>query len=367
MDRQRFQGRIHKLAEAMQAAGIDAFMATSAEAMGYLAGFSEDGHERFLSLMISRTGDQRLICPALSAAQAERLGIANILPWKDGEDPYALFESVADAWDLRGSVIAVDDAMRADALIPAQQRLPAALFQTGGKVLAELRRRKTAEELSLMRKAARIADDCVPVAMAAIRPGVREIEVRQMLEAAMKERGGSPSFCIVATGAASAEPHHLADDTVIQAGDVVICDFGCSVEGYQSDITRTFACGKASEEAHLVYRTVLEAHNAGRTAARTGVACQEVDRAARRVIQDAGYGDRFIHRTGHGIGLSVHEEPNMIEGNTQVLEEGNCFSVEPGIYLTGRFGVRIENIIAIEGGVGVSLNDEPQTALVELG
>ena len=163
-----------------------------------------------------------------------------------------------------------------------------------------------------------------------------------------------------------AEPHHESDNTVIQSGDVIIMDFGCEFEGYQSDITRTVCCGKASDEAKRVYDIVFGAHQAGRAAIHPGVACQELDRAARQVIEKSGYGEYFFHRLGHGIGMRGHEEPYIVEGNETPLEVGHCFSIEPGIYLAGRFGVRIENIVTATMDGHASINAEPSATLTEI-
>lgn len=334
--------------------------------MGYLSGLFEDGHERFLTLAIGAEGELELICPSLTESQARRAGIECIQTWNDSEDPLSLFENLADRWNLRTGILAVDDAMRAKMLLDMQQTLPAALFRPGQPILAELMSRKTDAELNLLRKAGAIADSALQAGIEAIRPGASESAVRNALRAAMEAGGGKPTFTIVATGAMGAEPHHESDDTVIQEGDVVIMDFGCDYQGYQSDITRTVCCGRASNEAKNVYDIVLRAHYAGRNAIHPGVPCGNVDRAARDVIEAAGYGKYFVHRLGHGIGMQVHEEPYMVSGNDKALEAGNCFSIEPGIYLPGKLGVRIENIVTCTESGHESLNEEPSPTLLEI-
>jgi Xaa-Pro dipeptidase len=191
--------------------------------------------------------------------------------------------------------------------------------------------------------------------------------VEEALTAEMRRQGGKPAFCIVAAGANGAEPHHLSDDSELKDGDVVVMDFGCTVGGYYSDITRMAAVGRASEKAQEIYGIVLAAHRAGREAIRPGVTAESVDRAARRVIEEAGYGPYFMHRLGHGLGSRGHEEPNLVEGNKHLLEPGNCFSVEPGIYLPGEFGVRIENIVTVTEDGHESFNEEPPDELPVLG
>lgn len=355
--------RTERLAQLLDAEGIDAYLAWSPVSMGYLRGFFESGHERFLTLAVSRAGDVTLIAPALSAEQARRSGIVDVRPWRDGEDPLPLFRALADAWNLRSGIIAVDNDLPAHMLLAMQEVLPAALFKKGQPILSELMRRKDDGELELLRRAAQIADDSFEPVLAQIRPGMTEQEVEARLKAEMQARGGKPTFAIVATGALSAEPHHHGDDTPLREGDIVIIDFGCDVGGYQSDITRTVAVGHASDEAAHVYDVVLRAHHAAREVARAGVECQAVDAAAREVIEAAGYGEYFVHRTGHGIGMRGHEEPYIVTGNATRLEEGDCFSVEPGIYLPGNFGVRIENIVTATAKGCESLNSEPASSL----
>jgi len=362
-----YRTRIEKLSALLAEEGLDAFFATSPITMGYLRGYHESGHERFLTLAISPRGHVRLICPALSESQARRVGIDDVVTWRDGENPLAHLERLASDWNLKSGILAVDDEMPAQMLLKMQATLPAALFKPGQPVVSRLMRNKDADELALLRKAGKIADDAFDAVLPRIRPGMTERELDQQLQDEMRRFGGRPAFCIIAAGAASAEPHHLSDDTVIESSHVVVMDFGCSVEGgYMSDITRTVCVGKATDEAKKVYDIVYRSQASGRAAIKSGVAPQEVDRAARKVIEDAGYGEFFVHRTGHGIGMRGHEEPFIIEGNEEPLEPGQSFSVEPGIYLPGRFGVRIENIVAATQDGHESMNREPSPTLIEV-
>lgn len=361
-----FDQRIQTLAREMKRAGIDALFASSPVTMSYLHGFGEGGHERFLALGFHVDGHVALICPALTETQARACGIGDVRPWKDGDDPMVLFRQLASQWKLRSSVIAVDDDMPAAMLLKMQQALPAALFRPALDVVSRLMAEKDADELTKLRQAAAIADGAFPVALRALKPGATERQVAEAIKGAMAEAGGFPEFCIVAAGPNGAMPHHLTDDTVIQPGDVVIMDFGCSVDGYLSDITRTVCVGTASDEAKRTYETVYRAFTAGIAAAKPGVACEEVDRAARTVIQEAGQGDYFVHRTGHGIGMRGHEPPYIVAGNHTPLHVGNCFSVEPGIYFPGKFGVRIENIVTVTPQGAESLNEIPSATLIEV-
>lgn len=356
--------RVERLAKILDDQSVDAFIGWAPVTMGYLANFAEGAGERFMALGVHRSGKHALICPALSASQASRAGIGDVRPWKDGENPLALFKGLSDEWGLKSAIIGVDDELPAHMLLAMQEALPAALFKPGSHLVATLTKRKDEHELAAMRTAGRIADEALPAALAAIKPGVTELELADVLSNEMLKRGGKPSFCIVATGVNGAEPHHLSDNTKIARGDIVVMDYGCTVDGYQSDITRMAACGEASDEAKRVYDIVLRAHMAARAAIRPGVSGEAVDRAARSVIEAEGFGEFFMHRTGHGIGMRVHEEPNIVVGNTTGLEPGNCFSIEPGIYLQGKFGVRIENIVVCTETGHESLNAEPSPTLM---
>lgn len=355
--------RIGRFAELLQAAGFDAFFAWSPVTMEYLHGYGEGAGERFLTLAIRSDGSVRMICPALSETQARRAGIEDVRPWRDGEDPVEHFRQLASDWNLRSAIVAVDDELPAQMLLRMQEALPAALFKTGSGVTSALMRVKEESELEAMRKAAKIADSALAAGLAALRPGATEAEVGDALTAEMRRLGGKPAFCIIAAGANGAEPHHLSDDTVIREGDVVVMDFGCTVDGYYSDITRMAAVGHASEEAKRIHDIVLAAHHAARAAIRPEVTAESIDSAARKVIEDAGFGEFFMHRLGHGIGMRGHEDPNMVAGNQHRLEVGNCFSVEPGIYLPGKFGVRLENIVTVTADGHESFNEEPAETL----
>lgn len=359
--------RLSRLAQILTSEGFDAYLACTSISMGYLAGLFEDGHERLLLMAIRSNGEMRLICPALTANQAKRIGIEDIRPWADGEDPATHLLELAADWNLKAGRMAVDNEMRADVLLTLQDTWPAALFKAGDDILSQLTRRKDGLEIELMQKAANIADEAYRQVKPKIRAGQTEIEVGRMLSDAMVELRGKPTFAIVAAGPNGAEPHHLNDETVLKQGDVVILDFGCDLGGYQSDITRVVAIGEASERAKQVYQVVHQAHMAGRSVAKQGATAGSVDAATRKVIEDAGYGEYFIHRTGHGIGMKGHESPNITPGSDFVLEAGNCFSIEPGIYLTGEFGVRIENIAMARESDCYSFNEEPSPTLEILG
>ena len=356
--------RINQMSPVLEELGIDAFFATTAVTMGYLSGLHEEGGERLLMLALSKTGKARLIAPALARTQAERSGIADIRTWNDGEDPMKLIQELASDWNLESSRIAVDDEMRSSILLDLQRTLRRTEFVAGQPVLSELTRKKDAYELGCLRKAGSMADGALAPVLSEIRVGTTEWEINESLQRNMRKLGGEPAFCIVATGANGAEPHHMTDQTPLKLGDVVVMDYGCSFEGYKSDITRVVALGESTEEQRKVYEIVYRAFMAGRNAIAPGVLAEDVDKATRKVIEDEGYGEFFVHRTGHGLGMRIHEEPYICAGNKHKLEVGNVFSIEPGIYLPGKFGVRIENIVAVTENGHESMNAEPSPTLL---
>jgi Xaa-Pro aminopeptidase len=258
--------------------------------------------------------------------------------------------------------VAFDDEARAAFLMDLMGVAPNVEVTKASGIMRGLRVRKDAEELARLRAAGRVVDETIPQAIALCRAGRTEAEVEAELRRAMVARGPDQAvaFTIVASGANGALPHHETGSRRLEQGDVVILDFGTREPGgYHSDITVTCAVGEPRDpEVRKVYDVVWRAQRAAIEAVRPGVACEEVDRAARSVIEEAGYGERFLHRTGHGLGLQVHEPPYMVGGNKEVMEEGMVFSIEPGIYLPGRFGVRLE-VIASVGREGVSLINAP--------
>lgn len=282
--------------------------------------------------------------------------------------------------------IAFDDEARSAFLLDLMQVAPGASLLHGAQILQGLRIRKDSSELQELGKAARTADETIPQAISLCQPGRSETQVDQELRAALLKRdpASSVAFTIVASGPNSALPHHETDRRILQRGDVVVLDFGTRgtvasedrgmtrrsrIYGYSSDITVTCSVAEpADPQVRRVYQAVYDAQQAAIRAVRPGVPCEQIDRAARSVIEAAGYGPHFLHRTGHGLGLQGHEPPYLMAGNRQVLEEGMVFSIEPGIYLPGRFGVRLEIIVAVtsDGVSLINLPSAPELPMAEL-
>lgn len=342
--------RMRRAAEAAADAGLAGLLVAPGPDLVWLTGYRPVETER-LTLLVLRAGqDPVLVVPTLEAPDAA--GAAPTLAlrdWTDGKDPY---EATASLVDARGR-FGVSDNGWALHLLALQKRLPDSRYVALTEALPMLRAVKDAAELERLAAAGAAADATYEEIRKVPFGGRRETDVAGDLVDLLRQFGHSQvDFTIVASGPNGANPHHEAGDRVIEHGDMVVLDFGGLKHGYGSDTSRTVHVGEPDAEERRVHDIVRAAQEAGVAAVAPGVACQDVDRAARAVVSEAGYGDRFIHRTGHGIGVTTHEPPYMIEGEEQPLVPGMCFSVEPGIYLPGRFGVRIEDIVTVteEGG-----------------
>jgi Xaa-Pro aminopeptidase len=349
--------RLARVAEALDRADIDLMLLGPEADTFYLTGF-EHGHaaERLLAFIVRRDGSAAWISPSMNVAQIQKHASPNapIYAWTDAETYLpALREVIGDA-----RAVAFDDEARAAFLLDLLEVAPGIRPVKAGAFMRRLRVRKDADELRALRHAATQVDQAIAEAVNLCRATRRESEVDQELRRLL---GGDEqvAFTIVAAGKNSALPHHETGPDTLEPGDIVILDFGTRYRHYHSDITVTCSVGEpADPEARQVYRIVWEAQQKALEAIRPGVPCEAIDRAAREHIAAAGYGDFFLHRTGHGLGLQVHEPPYLVAGNTEPLEEGMVFSVEPGIYLPGRFGVRLEVITAV-GSTGAELINAP--------
>lgn len=363
-----YSGRIARLQAAMQAEGADLTLLAGTDQMRYLTGWREGGHERFVGLFVPAAGDPAFVVPKMNAPQARETpaGIAQVSGWEDHTGWHSDAQTLLNGWGIGpNSVVLVDDELLSVHLLALQTLCPGTTFRPAGDIMASLRQIKTEAEIAAMQKAADMIDSIYEEALGWLRPGMTELELHDLILAAIKREGSRPSFSpLICFGANAALPHHHTGDTQLKAGDIIIIDIGCIWENYASDITRTVSFGEPSDpDAKHVYSVVSAAHLAARGFARPGVSGEETDAVARKVISDAGYGDYFVHRTGHGIGLSTHEPPYIVKGNTQLLQAGMCFSDEPGIYLPGRFGVRIENIVTVTSDGVRSLDADAPTEL----
>jgi Xaa-Pro aminopeptidase len=330
----------------MEEAGLDLIALGPTENLHYLLGFTPPGDERLTMLLVS-PNTVRFVVPALNADQIAAHTDLELTRWADADGPAAALRHALSATPAPRRV-AVDGLMRAAFLLDLQGLVSPQETVEAGVLLTSMRERKSADEIEALLEAAAQADQAMQVGIDACRPGVTEAQVAWAIEGAFREAGAETvAFNVVASGPNSAFPHHHTGQRVLQEGDAVVIDIGSSLNGYKSDITRTIHLGKPSEEFLKVYRAVYEANQRGREAVRPGVPCQEVDAVTRGVLEKRGYGEYFIHRTGHGLGLEVHEPPWIMAGNAAPLAEGMVFSVEPGVYIPGKFGVRIEDIVVV--------------------
>lgn len=357
-----YRGRVKRLQAVMADVGIDLTILSVGADLPYLCGYEAMPSERLTVLVVPTSGDPVLFVPELEAPRVEA-GDFEIRSWSETEDPVEL---VAAGWSP--SRVAVGDHMWSVFLTRFLGEWPAAEWLPASRLTGHLRMRKDDAEGDLLRQAAQGVDRVMGRISEEVQfDGRSEMAVARDLAAMTVAEGHDlAEFTIVAAGPNGASPHHHPGDRVIEEGDLVVCDFGGRWDGYFSDSTRTFVAGEPTEEQVEVHSAVLAANEAGRAAVAPGVPCEEIDRAARSVIEQAGFGEHFIHRTGHGIGLEVHEHPYLVEGNDLPLEPGMTFSVEPGVYIPGRFGVRIEDIVVCTDDGVESLN-ESERGLVAVG
>ena len=351
--------RLDRARSAAAAAGADALLIAPGADLRYLIGAAGGSLERLTTLLVPAEGTPALVVPKLEAPGFAGLPAGlEVLTWVDGEDPCKLVS------ERLGPVsrVAVSDMMVALHVLGLREAFGATEQVLAGPVLRELRMRKDPAEVDALREAG-AAIDRVHARMAEwLRPGRAEHEVAADIAAGIVAEGHQRAdFVIVGSGPNGASPHHDASDRVIEPGDVVVVDIGGQLSsGYFSDSTRTYAVGTPREAGVAEeYAVLQEAQAAAVRAVRPGVTAEQVDAAAREIITAAGLGDRFIHRTGHGIGLDVHEDPYIVAGNDLVLEPGMAFSVEPGIYLSGRWGARIEDIVVVTDDGVEPLNTRP--------
>ena len=353
-----YASRMARVVEQSVEAGLDGVLVAPGPDLVWLTGYQPTAiTERLTLLVLSPGGPPTLLVPILERPDAESATAAPALEmrdWADGADPYDAASSIMPAEGRFG----ISDAAWSAHLLGLQNILPGSQFQALGRCLPMLRAVKGADELARLAAAGAAADATFLEIVTLPFGGRLETEVAADLARLLREHGHEQvDFTVVGSGPNGANPHHEAGDRRIQHGDTVVLDFGGLMYGYGSDTTRTVTVGEPTHEVRDVHEVVRRAQQAAFEAVRPGVACQEIDRVARAVITEAGYGEQFIHRTGHGIGVTTHEPPYMVEGEEQPLRPGMCFSIEPGIYLAGRFGVRIEDIVTVTDTGGRRLNN----------
>ena len=362
-----YRTRLDRVRQAMGEQGVDVLMLSVGHDLPYLTGYLAMPLERLTMLVVPRDGEATMVVPRLEAPRVvEQPDVFTLHPWAETADPIEVVASLAAG----AATVAVGDQMWSRFLVDLLARLPGTTYRRAVDVVGPLRAVKDGAEVAALRAAGEAADRVARQLHAGDigLVGRTEADVSAEIGARLIAEGHQVvNFSIVAAGANAASPHHHASDQrVIESGEIVLFDFGGTMDGYCSDTTRCVFTGEPDAEIAAAYAVLHEAQAASVAVATAGTPCEDVDRAARSVIADAGYGDQFIHRTGHGIGMEAHEDPYIVEGNTTRLEVGNAFSIEPGIYVAGRWGMRLEDIV-IAGEAGPDPLNRSDHQLVSLG
>jgi Xaa-Pro aminopeptidase len=367
-----FDARIDACQRRLERVDADLVVCFPSPNLTYLTGFSESPSERHLLLFVPRRGEATIVAPAMYAEQLDGLA-DDVRLWDDDADPLAAVDGALSATlETDAPSILLDDRMWTTFNHDLRALRPDADFGLASAVLEPLRVRKDEVELEALRRAGALADRVSTEirSRGEVLVGLTEAALASEIDRLLTADGGiEPAFeTIVAAGPNGARPHHHAGEHEIRAGEPIVLDFGAFVAAdldtgtarYPGDQTRTIVVGEPQADYERVHDVVTEAQQAAVDAVEPGVAAGEIDRVARSVIEDAGYGDAFVHRTGHGVGLEVHEAPYIVGGNDRELEPGMVFSVEPGVYLEGRFGVRIEDLVVVTDEGCERLNDSPR-------
>jgi Xaa-Pro dipeptidase len=364
--------RLDRLARAqtlMDGIGADALIIGAGPSLRYFTGVGWNATERLVAMILPRGGGPTLICPRFELGSLEAsLGVeAAIVLWEEHESPYALAASVLAG--IGAKTLAIDPALPFFAFDGLRLAAPGVATLNAGPVVDGCRMIKSPAELALMRQAKAMTLEVHRRAAAILAPGITTTAVRRFIDQAHRALGADDgsSFCAVQFGLASAYPHGLPGEQRLADGDIVLIDTGCKVQGYNSDITRTYVFGAPSTEQRRVWDIEKQAQAAAFAAVRPGVPCEEIDAVARRVLEAAGFGPDYAlpglpHRTGHGIGLSIHEAPYLVRGDRTPLAPGMCFSNEPMIVVPGAFGVRLEDHFHVTSD-GAAWFTEPQASL----
>ena len=340
-----YADRLARVRAEMAAKGIDSLILSVGHDLPYLTGYHAMPLERLTLLVIPREGEATMLIPRLEAPRVvEMPSVFALLPWNETDDPIAMAHRVLGA----ARTVAVGDQMWSRFLVDLIAHRPATTWARSQAVMEALRSRKDAAEIEALAAAAAAADRvAAQLQSGQIRlVGRTEAEVSADIGARLIAEGHDKvNFAIVAAGENAASPHHHPGSRVIKHGEIVLCDFGGTMNGYCSDITRCVHIGEVPSDIADAYAVLHEAQAAGVRAGLLGSSCEGVDAAARGVIDAAGYGEWFVHRTGHGIGMEEHEDPYMVKGNATAIEAGHAYSVEPGIYIPGKWGMRLEDIV----------------------
>ena len=354
--RPNYSARLERVRREMSARSIDAVLLSVGHDLPYLTGYHAMPLERLTLLVVRIDSTPRMLVPRLEVPRVvPQPGVFEVVAWNETDDPVAMAAKML----VGAKTIAVGDQMWARFLVELLQHVDGARFVRAVDVVGALRAAKDHEEIEALRLAGAAADRVALELQSGLIPlvGRTEAEVSADISSRLIREGHDVvNFAIVAAGENAASPHHHPSDRVIKKGEIVLCDFGGTMNGYCSDITRCVFTGEPTAEVRDAYAVLQRAHQAGVEAGRVGGTCESVDAAARRIIDEAGFGEYFVHRTGHGIGMEAHEEPYMVNGNRTPIVAGHAFSVEPGIYIPGKWGMRLEDIVVATASGPDSMN-----------
>lgn len=354
--------RMRRLQAEMIASGIDWLVCGPGADLQYLTGHRGHLSERLSVLLIPARGEPHYVVPGLEAALIQDLReVVTIHQWEETADPAALVGQVIGG---KAPAVAVNADLWSVFTIRMQAAMPGSTWFDATPALRPLRMRKDQSEVALLRDAAHRTDEAWEEFITTPIAGLTEKQALTRLLELTHKRGLGPSFGVVASGPNSASPHHSSGGRVIQVGDAIVCDWGGTLEGYNSDVTRSAIVGEPSDAYRKAYAVILDANQQVLEATKPGVTCETLDKIARKVITENGYADHILHRVGHGLGLSLHEEPYLVLGNTLPLAEGMVFSDEPGLYISGQFGIRIEDAVVVTEVGGERLNEATRALTV---
>ncbi len=343
-----YQRRLYEIRQVLQSIGADFAVLTPSPGYQYLTGSTYQMQERLVALIITPDDEPAIIAPSFEVSDHENTTwIKHFIPWAEDEDPYRMLAT--HLRERKDGYFALFDTKMPVGVYWSIERAVGGFKKVEplSPYMDNMRLVKSKDEISLMKQAGHIIDDAVTKAFMSAHVGITELEIVQVIHSEIARLGGSQTFAIVQFGEKTALPHAESGSEKLRSGDIVLMDCGCSVGGYNTDMTRVGVVGGANEEQEKVYSIVLRALESATDRIKPGMTCGTADGVARRIIEEAGYGDNFTHRLGHGIGLEVHEPPYIVRGNAMQLEAGMTHSIEPGIYTEGKFGIRIEDLVAI--------------------
>ncbi|MFW9788758.1 MAG: M24 family metallopeptidase [Candidatus Thorarchaeota archaeon] len=348
LDESIYKDRIAQVQHLLNSVDADFAFLTPSASFQYLAGLAYEMHERLIALLIVKDSTPQIIAPAFEVSDHRaHTWIEDIVPWAEDEDPFAVVASRLGEKSEGYSVLV--DASTPLGVYWKLKRAVGGFTKSSSltPMIDSMRITKSDKEIELMKKAGHIINDAVLKAFQNAQVGMTELDVQDLVHKEIRLQGAKPTFAAIQFGENSALPHAAPGNRVLKRGDIVLMDCGCTIDGYNTDMTRVGVVGSPTEELERVYSTVLHAVETAEENIVPGMACGTADGLARRVIDEAGFGDYFTHRLGHGIGLEVHEPPYVVRGNTEELKSGMCHSIEPGIYLEGKLGIRIEDLVCI--------------------